>query len=111
MVRGVLGTGDDVVPSSDRRVSFMMNGRGRERGRGGSYSRIFESEGCAVMYGGGFSEMLLYSRVNCDQSGWLACTPFRKDCRWGVVEHVRASAPHGWPCLGSWLVSEVRVAV
>ena len=27
------------------------------------------SEGRAVMYGGGFSEMLLYSRVNCDWNG------------------------------------------
>lgn len=28
------------------------------------YSRMLVSEGCAVMYGGGFSVMLLYSRVN-----------------------------------------------
>jgi hypothetical protein len=29
-----------------------------------TYSRMLDSDGWAVMYGGGFSEMFLYSRVN-----------------------------------------------
>lgn len=29
-----------------------------------AHSRILDSEGWATMYGGGFSEMVLYSRVN-----------------------------------------------
>lgn len=33
---------------------------------GATHSRMLDSEGWAVMYGGGFSEMDLYSRVNCN---------------------------------------------
>ena len=29
-----------------------------------TYSRMLDSEGWAMMYGGGFSEMVLYSRFN-----------------------------------------------
>jgi len=34
-------------------------------GEGGTHSRMLDSEGWATMYGGGFSVMFLYSRVNC----------------------------------------------
>ena len=38
---------------------------GRE---GKTDSRMLDSEGWAMMYGGGFSEIVLYSRVNCSLS-------------------------------------------
>jgi hypothetical protein len=64
VVGGVLGTGEDVMPSG-KGVS-KEGRRGCEQGRdGGTYSRMFDSEGCATMYGGGFSEIVLYSRVSC----------------------------------------------
>lgn len=61
VVWSIWGSGEDVVPSREEVVSWL-EGRGR---RGWTYSRMLDSEGWAMMYGGGFSEIVLYSRVNC----------------------------------------------
>ncbi len=45
---------------------------------GKTYSRMLDSEGWAMMYGGGFSEIVLYSRVNCSL---LTSLPWFKECR------------------------------
>lgn len=63
VVGGVLRARDDVVPPV---IGIWLAGGVAE---GGSfveqtYSRIFVSDGWAVMYGGGFSVIALYSRVN-----------------------------------------------
>ncbi len=59
MVGCIWGTGEDVVPSVEYQWTVETEGEGS------SYSRMLDSEGCAMMYGGGFSEIVLYSRVNC----------------------------------------------
>ena len=50
---------ENVMPSR-----YVSSSRFREGRRG--YSRILVSEGCAMMYGGGFSWMALYSRASCN---------------------------------------------
>lgn len=67
MVRCVLRTRDDVVPSVcylsvTKRLREVFGAR---EGLYITYSKMLDSEGWAVIYGGGFSEMVLYSRVNC----------------------------------------------
>lgn len=61
----VLRPCDDIVPSSNLRVSTPTAATSLSIALFLAYSNMFVSEGCAVMYGGGFSAMLLYSRVNC----------------------------------------------
>lgn len=58
MVWGFRWAGEDVMPSEELLVGWN-GGRGR-----GMYSRMLASEGWATMYGGGFSEIVLYSRVS-----------------------------------------------
>ena len=53
-------TSYDIMPSENR-VSCDVHVETRAVG---TYSRMFDSEGWAMMYGGGFSAMVLYSRVN-----------------------------------------------
>lgn len=60
MVWCLLRTGDYVVPPMTV-VSAMPR---REIWRG-TDSRMLVSDGCATIYGGGFSEIVLYSRVSC----------------------------------------------
>jgi hypothetical protein len=58
-----------------------------------SYSRMFVSEGCAVMYGGGFSVMLLYSRVNCARQTIVSLAPpSAAIAHWGFVKRTRFCA-------------------
>lgn len=59
VVRSVFGAGEDVVPPARMLVVVRRIGGRRE-----SYSRMLDSEGRAVMYGGGFALMVWYSRVN-----------------------------------------------
>lgn len=59
VVRGILRPCEDVVPSVALPSVF-----GRHVVDWETYSRMLDSDGWAVMYGGGFSEMFLYSRVN-----------------------------------------------
>ena len=55
------GAGYDIMPPfTFVRIAFAV---GRQR-KECTYSRMFDSEGWASMNGGGFSEMVLYSRVN-----------------------------------------------
>ena len=60
-VGGVWWAGEDIMPSMDVRASV--------EGEEGTDSRMLDSEGWAMINGGGFSAMVLYSRVNCILSG------------------------------------------
>jgi hypothetical protein len=63
VVGRVWRAGKDIMPSVRRLAGE------REAGKGGkTYSKMLDSEGWAMMYGGGFSEIVLYSRVNCSLS-------------------------------------------
>ena len=64
VVGSVLGSCDDVMPSGELYVSCWPHISEAGSGRSYAYSRMLDSEGWAVMYGGGFSVMDLYSRVN-----------------------------------------------
>lgn len=59
VVGSVWGSGEDVVPS----VMLLVEGCGCVEGQ--TNSRILDSEGWAIMNGGGLLMMFWYSRVSC----------------------------------------------
>jgi hypothetical protein len=60
VIRRLRWSCEDVMPSVAQSV-FHLYLAGVDLG---TYSRILDSDGCAIMYGGGFSAIVLYSRVN-----------------------------------------------
>lgn len=63
----------DIMPSISSISKLVQIGQSRGEREGETYSRILDSDGWATMYGGGFSEIDLYSRVNCIREHLWQC--------------------------------------